>query len=98
MLKQIVCGFLSLLFAAHVDAAVSITFSEPHLDKQVIPRSLAAGANGVVWYSTERFTPHAIGRIENGKVTELAIPCEGCESGVNMTYIEDLVEGADGKL
>lgn len=92
-----VASLLCVLVVAATASAQIVTFTPANLDRAVSPRNVAAGGD-LVAFSSERYTPHPISffDVDDGRVTSFEIPCDGCASGTNMTYVEDLAFGADG--
>jgi hypothetical protein len=88
---------VAVLCVSALHGETRVTFKEPGLDKTIYPRNLAA-ASDRIWFTDERFTPHAVGffTLDTKRVTTFAIPCDGCDAGTNMVSLEDVAAGADG--
>lgn len=91
-------SLLLVLFTGPAFAAIEgVTFDQPTLSAPIYPRNLHAAADGKVWFTDERFTPHSVGFFDTaGKVTTFPIPCDGCADASHITYIESITVGSDG--
>jgi streptogramin lyase len=97
----LVVTFATGLMMAERAGIAAVTSGNATFSKPVLPRVLAAGTDGKVWFSDETTLPHSVGYfLPSGAVSTFPVPCAGCDASGNndLAYIEGMSVAPDGNL